>query len=100
MHAHNLPPQNIRVGDAVAIKGSRLLGTVTGLTASGGHEQIVLKITAVDGKSRESKAAHACQGAWVTCEPEVVARLTTPARSRRRPPQPPGARSTSVGSGS
>jgi hypothetical protein len=78
MHAHSLPPQNIRVGDAVAIKGSRLLGTVTELTANGGHEQIVLKVTAVAGKSRKSKTARACQGAWVTCEPEVVARLTMP----------------------
>jgi hypothetical protein len=63
---------SLRVGDAVGIKGGRVVGTVTKLDANNGHGRVVFKVTAVLGKSSGSKAARAWQGAWVTCGPEMV----------------------------
>jgi hypothetical protein len=37
-----------------------------------GHARVVVKVTAVLGKSTTSKPARAWSGAWVTCTPELT----------------------------
>jgi hypothetical protein len=60
------------IGDRVALRGTRIVGDVKRIDDDGGNDRVVLKVTAVVGKSGGSKATRAWRGAWVTCVPELL----------------------------
>ena len=60
------------IGDRVAFRGTRIVGDVKRIE---GHDRVIFKVTAVQGKSGGSKMARAWKGAWVTCTPDRLAPL-------------------------
>ena len=61
------------VGDHVILRGTRIVGDVTHVVGNGGQVRVSVKVTEVLGKSSSSKAARAWRGAWLTCQPTMVA---------------------------
>jgi hypothetical protein len=61
------------VGDHVILRGTRIVGDVARVEGNGGQGRVSVKVTEVLGKSSTSKAARAWRGAWLTCQPTMVA---------------------------
>ena len=65
-----------RVGDHVVILETRIVGDVAHVEGNGDQARLSVKVTGVLGKLPTSKAARTWRGAWLTCPPAMVARMS------------------------
>lgn len=77
-----------QIGDHVALLGTNIAGDVQRIDSSLGRDHVSFKVTDVLGAAKNSKAARAFHGAWITCLPELlVPRTAATPGSTMTPPR-------------